>query len=492
MKKTVSLLLCVLMAAALLPSMAAAEAPTKITMIVSLPADYTEDNPVLPEIEKLANVDIELIIPPSTSFVESRNMQLSSGDLPDVVMFENIDDKQYRAAVEQGMLIDLTPYLATAENIKKYTTDVAMQYCTNDDGTITAIPRSSLNRGDGFEIRKDWMDKLGIEKVPADVDGFVEMLYRFAKEDPDGNGVADTYAWSGNENSYGLVQYFARAYGADFGWQENAEGNIYHTRYAGDGFKKGLEIVTKLMADGVIDPELLVNKTERDKFLNGEHAIHGEYIGWVPRDRDALKVNVPTAELAYAYPPANVETGKVQAPNSTTTGVWWVYGVTAACKDPQKVVDFFDWCLSDEGWPILVNGVEGIHYNMADGEMVYTEEFNKYNTWRNYFAFLRRPDIDFYVSKALSPEDAEFVRVNLEYATTVNVLEKHIGHRVATMDELDKADWKTKETKVILDIIYGEQPVDAWDTFIADYRAAGFDKVEQEMNEWYQRVVKGK
>ncbi|HML49450.1 MAG TPA: extracellular solute-binding protein, partial [Clostridia bacterium] len=380
----------------------------------------------------------------------------------------------------------LRAYLENAPNILQYTDEVALLYVTNDDGSITAIPRASLNRGDGFMIRQDWLDALGIAKVPRDVEGFVDMLYRFAKDDPDGNGLDDTYAWTDNEDGYAIVSYFARAYGADFGWQVDENGDLYHSRYRGDGFKKGLEIARQLMADGVIDPEMLVNKTARGKFLNGRIAIRGEYVGWLPRDRDALKANVPEARVSYAYPPANVKTGKTEALNTTVMGVWWIYGVTASCKAPQKVVDFFDWCLSDEGWPLLVDGIEGIHYTVdVNGVHTYTEAFRQYNTWRNFFAFMRRPDMDFYVSKALSPEDAKLVTETLECAVSVNVTQKHIGHRVPYQDELARGDWENREIKAVMDILYGDKPVDSWDEFVAEYRAGGFDIVEQQMDEWY-------
>ena len=490
MKQTLALLLSVCLLTGFAPSLAALEEPTKITMIVYLPDEYQKDNPIVPEINRLANVELELIIPPFTGYVESRNRMLAANDLPDVVMFETIDDKQYRNAVEDGMLIDLRAYLENAPNIQKYTDEMAFLYVTNDDGSITAIPRGSLNRGDGFMIRQDWLDALGIAEVPRDVEGFVDMLYRFAKEDPDGNGLDDTYAWTDNENSYGIVSYFARAYGADFGWQVDQSGDIYHSRYRGDGFKKGLEIARTLMADGVIDPEMLVNRTAREKFLNGQIAIRGEYVGWLPRNRDALMANVPEARLGYAYPPANVETGATEVLNSTVMGVWWIYGITAACEDPQKVVGFFDWCLSDEGWPLLVNGIEGIHYTVdANGNHRFTEAFKQYNDWRNYIAFLRRPDIDFYISKALAPEDTLLVSETLAYVTRVNVMQKHLGHRVPYQDELAKDDWGSREIKTIMDILYGELPVDSWDDFVAEYRAGGFDTVEQQMNEWYHTFM---
>ncbi|HML45920.1 MAG TPA: hypothetical protein PKE04_04125, partial [Clostridia bacterium] len=104
MKRTLTLLLCACLLPGLMSAPAGAE-PTKITMIVSLPAEYQEDNPIVPEINRLANVELELIVPPSTGYVEKRNMMLASGSLPDVVMFENIDDKLYQAAVRDGTLI---------------------------------------------------------------------------------------------------------------------------------------------------------------------------------------------------------------------------------------------------------------------------------------------------------------------------------------------------------------------------------------------------
>lgn len=45
----------------------------------------------------------------------------------------------------------------------------------------------------GFSYRKDWAEAVGIFEDPQTVDEVYEMLYRFTYDDPDGNGIQDTY-----------------------------------------------------------------------------------------------------------------------------------------------------------------------------------------------------------------------------------------------------------------------------------------------------------
>ena len=68
-------------------------------------------------------------------------------------------------------------------------------------------------------IRKDWLDKLGLEQ-PKTIDDFYNVLKAFKEQDPDGNGANDTYGmivtdyldgplnniaiWMGAPNQYGL------------------------------------------------------------------------------------------------------------------------------------------------------------------------------------------------------------------------------------------------------------------------------------------------
>lgn len=467
--------------------------PLKIRMLANLPTDFPqENNQIVQEVEKRANVKLDLVIPPANNFVEKRNLMLASGEPFDIVTFVNKADTQYTNGVKQGTFIDVKKYIEKAENIKKYVPAVTLQYVTNDDGTMTAIPGTTLMRSDGYMVRKDWMDKLGIKQVPTTIEGLYDMFKAFAKQDPDGNGKDDTYALSANNGSIYWIDKLAPIWGAGMGWQEDSNGNLYHTDFRGEGYKEALKFGLKLMKEGIVDPEIIANKTADEKWRSGKIGAYMGYSGWLAKERDLIKKSVPDADLTYMQIP-NTKDGKAVHMALSSTGHYMVYAITSNAKDPEGIVKFFDATLGDDVWNLMVNGIEGVHYNVKDNKKEFTPEFTKYNVWRSSFAFLRRPDIDFYVPKDISNADAEIISDFMKKSAENVTVDKSIGHQTPSMVEMAKAaDWTKKKQEVVNKIIYGQAPLEAWDQYVKEYKEAGYDKVEKEMNEWYQQSVKGK
>ena len=61
------------------------------------------------------------------------------------------------------------------------------------------------------------------------------------------------------------------------------------------------------------------------------------------------------------------------------------------------------------------------------------------------------------------------------------------GEPTATM----KKKWEqlqTMEKQIYTNIIYGKEPVDAFDKFVEEWKNQGGDQITQEVNEWYQSV----
>ena len=44
--------------------------------------------------------------------------------------------------------------------------------------------------------RKDWLEKVGIEKIPSTIEEFETAIRAFKEQDPDGNGKNDTFGFS--------------------------------------------------------------------------------------------------------------------------------------------------------------------------------------------------------------------------------------------------------------------------------------------------------
>ncbi len=121
---------------------------------------------------------------------------MASGTAPDIMMMYN------DALVEQfyvdGGTYDLAPYLDGASQLKEYIGEECLSFGRNTKGEQFAIParRSTIARTNAF-IRKDWLDKLGLE-VPKTVDELYNVLKMFKEKDPGQVGADKLVAYSGN------------------------------------------------------------------------------------------------------------------------------------------------------------------------------------------------------------------------------------------------------------------------------------------------------
>ena len=111
-------------------------------------------------------------------------------------MFPRANDIYKNAALSE-VIIPINDYLDSAPNFMKYTYDVSWDNLRiMGDERIFGMPRSTIMRNDGYYIREDWLDNVGLE-IPEDhafsLEEFEEVLRRFTEEDPDQNGEDDTF-----------------------------------------------------------------------------------------------------------------------------------------------------------------------------------------------------------------------------------------------------------------------------------------------------------
>ena len=198
---------------------------------------------------------------PDGQYDEKLNAQIAANDLPD---FFQVNASQLKQLVDYGMAMDLS------EIFYEYASDFTMEMMEFDqfkgieqatfDGRLYAIPLCSSTR-DGASfwwIRKDWLDKLELE-IPTTLDELVKVMYAFVNDDPDGNGVADTYSMAMTKDLFGSngMEALAEGLGAyTDGWVER-DGEIQYGSIQPE-MKQTLEVLRKLYADGVIDREFIV------------------------------------------------------------------------------------------------------------------------------------------------------------------------------------------------------------------------------------------
>lgn len=154
-----------------------------------------EKNIVLDLIKEDLNIDVKIAWQAEDSEYNNKlSLNIASENLPDIMYITNY--LTFRELAENGMLADLT------DVYEKYAGDyLKSTYATFEgrnlepltiDGKLYALSTANIGYGhDILWLRKDWLDKLGLE-VPKTMDELKFVLKEFVEKDPGGNGEGNT------------------------------------------------------------------------------------------------------------------------------------------------------------------------------------------------------------------------------------------------------------------------------------------------------------
>ena len=473
------------------------EIPT-ITLFANFnPADINEsDAAFIKQAEDALGIKVEFDIPPSTSYGERMQLMLASGEYPDAVLFLDTKDQAYLNAVDQDILIPVNEYITNAQNIQKYSYEESWEALkTKGDDNIYGIPRSSMVRNDGYIIREDWLEKVGLT-MPQDhgmtKEEFAEMLKRFTLNDPDGNGKNDTYGMVASvDTNKKLDPICLQAFDCN-GWQADPDnnGSYMDPKYSktSQNYKKALEYTADLYKQGFIDPNSPTNTSSdaTDKFFKGTESgvIYG-FSGNMLSYEKKVQSNQPDAKLNYIY--LKNDKGEIKG-GSYSTGFWGHWGITSACKNPEAVVKFLDWILSDDGWHGVLYGTEGINYDMVDGAPVMKNDVS--SPWKSYF-MRRAADFDFFTSSVLmTEEEKERIKPIVQIGIDTNEFSLDMGYTPEVAREVSFINYQTTMDEAITKIVTGNEPVSAYDAALEKWYENGGDLYVEDMNNYIKSCAK--
>jgi len=149
-----------------------------------------------------------------------------------------------------------------------------MAYCEYN-GEYWGIPTitASWTTPQIMGLRTDWLKNIGYDEtnLPTTLEGLEEMLLKLHTDDPDGNGVQDTYAL-GVSNGYGYYEY--AYYGIAKGYWYYDEDGTLMTAAADPALKDALKLLARWYKLGIYDPEVLTDKRADGvaKFVAGKIA----------------------------------------------------------------------------------------------------------------------------------------------------------------------------------------------------------------------------
>ena len=212
--------------------------------------------------EEKFNIDIQVMRVDAENRIQQINLRMAAGEYPDYLTLENATqvadyaNKNVLAKIPMEMIQTNMPrYKELAEGYDPMMFNYGMI-----NGSIYGVPNVQAN-GQYYiptGIRADWLNNLG-EDVPVTIDDYTELFRRFRNDDPDGNGIKDTYATTFSLEGAPdriLPAIFGAFGSAPFYWLENADGELQYG-FTMDGTKDALVLLNQWYEEELIDPRIL-------------------------------------------------------------------------------------------------------------------------------------------------------------------------------------------------------------------------------------------
>ncbi|MDQ0207652.1 extracellular solute-binding protein [Alkalicoccobacillus murimartini] len=329
------------------------------------PEPPQNDSPVIKELEELTGKKMNMLFVPSTTYGDRFNVTLASGSLPHVMLGDK--SPSYISAVRDGAFWDLTDYLDDYENLK--INDIVKEN-VSIEGRIYGIPRARPLGRNAVVIRKDWLENVGMD-MPETIDDFYDVLKAFTEDDPDGNGENDTYgmAISEHEEPWNIMQTW---FGAPNKWGFDDNGELIPD-FTTDEYREALEWFNQIYDEGLINEDFAIMDPTQwtNPMINEEVGIIVDVADTAGRLHKAMVDKDPELDdVLDVFGAVSGDHGLVTKP---TTGYHSVFSISTTSvkseEELKEVLAFLNDLNSEEAQNLTINGIEGVHYELENGEL---------------------------------------------------------------------------------------------------------------------------
>ncbi|GIP32642.1 hypothetical protein [Paenibacillus sp. J2TS4] len=235
-----------------------------------------------------------------------------------------------------------------------------------------------------YYIRKDWLDRLGLE-IPSAYDEYYKALEAFTYNDPNGNGLNDTYGFTTSGNGSEIST----------DWPEYVKHGLLYPAYFKDGqlidMQTDLRIadvvtdILKVIQSGLIEPDWFLNKGADyvDKAVQGKVGIVlGETKDFAyDSNPDSLQTRSRARDPQADWVPFN-PFGQQPLRIAPSPQYPFLFSNNTAGLYPEKLkktAEILDWLAGEEGFLLTHYGLEGIHYTRDGSTITLINSDNKDN-----------------------------------------------------------------------------------------------------------------
>lgn len=334
-------------------------------------------------------------------------------------------------------------------------------------------------------LRQDWMDAVGVSSIPTTLDELHDLLLKFSTEDPDGNGVNDTYGldpilWNNGFN------YVAGAFGVMPNAYYNDNGKVSFSM-ATEGWKDFLREMAVWYQEGIIDPEFPTDdrNLQRQKWSEGKIGALMDHPWWFAQStngslQEQLYTQNPDAKVVFTpeiQGPGGAG-GYLLFPDVAQQGAMF-FGKDTTDEQVIRIMQIKEYLCTD--WDFFVRlyyGVEGENYEINDEGIIAlipdanAAEDNNAKGIGNYYGIIPLDNNDFpkFTSAADMPPYEISMSNNGIYGDTAAFPDA--GTNTAKIER--GGDVTGVANAYCFDVIAGNKDIDAtWDAYLAELDTAG-------------------
>jgi putative aldouronate transport system substrate-binding protein len=226
----------------------------------------------------------------------------------------------------------------------------------------------------GLIVRRDWLSILNLDEPETEED-YINMTVAFAKEDPDGNGQADTAGFTPVAPWILISQGWTGFGYTDWSWMRDSDGK-YRQAVSGENAFNMMQFFKRMYQAGGLDPDFatLDSAQALEKFAVGKTGMLGRQVSpkhlravlnsWVKLQPDLDFVDSiailhgPTVDGSYT--------------RFAEKAFWSESYIEARVSDAKldRILDMYNWLYSDDGMYMMQYGMSGKDYALdTDGNV---------------------------------------------------------------------------------------------------------------------------
>lgn len=348
--------------------------------------DSRENQPVWQEFERMleeAKIKLEFTAITQEQYQTVLQTTLATGaNMPDIVNLYGMDKSTAIQLGEQGVLLDVLPLVeqysdgtinssindrlgglwgtALTENNKAYWMPfgITIKFADGADFYSPMVP----------VMRADWLEKLNL-KSPETIEEFKDVLRAFRDQDANGNGVSDEIMIAFTKDA-SPFEMFGPLFGlpCEHVLVDTTDDIVKSPWLMEDKLAEYFKFFQELTEEGILSKDA-INQSSEYVLQQTKLNIVGVKNGFAMTDMYDGEV----AEFGGAYRgvfPAATTNDEMYIQAAAATSETNRLAITNACKDLEGAIKLLDILQSDEFTALTSNGVEGVSYDLVDGQVV--------------------------------------------------------------------------------------------------------------------------